>query len=58
MTEKQYSSAKVQYECFNATMKKLSDELNKGLASFFLMLPVGIPYETWRWLHIMKGDYE
>ena len=56
MTEKRYSSAKKQYEIHNEFTTTMSIELNKGLASFFLTLPIPMTYELWWFLHSIKGD--
>ena len=37
---------------------KTSREVDKGIASFLLKLPLEISYEAWRHLHQVKGDYE
>ena len=55
MTEK--STAKKQYESFEQTNNKIKQKLNSGLASFLLKLPVPMSYETWRKLHLIKGDW-
>ena len=56
MTEKRYSSAKKQYEIHNEFTTTMSIELNKGLASFFLTLPIPMTYELWKHLHSINGD--
>ena len=58
MTEKGYSSAKKQYESYNEFITTMSIKLNKGLASFFLKLPIPMTYELWVRLHKIKGDLE
>ena len=58
MTEKGYSSAKKQYEIYDEFTTTMSIELNKGLASFFLTLPIPMTYELWKHLHSIKGDWE
>ena len=56
MTEKRYLSAKKQYESYNEFTTTISTKLDKGLASFFLKLPIPMTYELWRQLHLIKGD--
>jgi len=58
MTEKQYSSAKIQAEIYNKKIYEMTQELDKGLASFLLMLPLPMSYEVWQHLHKVKGDFE
>ena len=58
MTKKRYSSAKKQYEIYDEFTTTMSIELNKGVASFFLMLPIPMTYEVWQHLHKVKGDLE
>lgn len=50
------SSAKKQYEIHNEFMTTITTELNTGLASFFLKLPIPMTYELWWFLHSIKGD--
>ena len=50
------SSAKKQYEIHNEFTTTISTKLNKGLASFFLKLPIPMTYELWWFLHSIKGD--
>ena len=56
MTEKQYSSAKIQAEIYNKKIYEMTQEVDKGLASFLLMLPLSMSYEVWQHLHKVKGD--
>ena len=58
MTEKQYSSAKIEAEIYNKKIYEMTQELDKGLASFLLKLPVSMSYEVWQHLHKVKGDFE
>lgn len=58
MTEKQYSSAKIQAEIYNKKIYEMTQESDKGLASFLLMLPLSMSYEVWQHLHKVKGDYK
>lgn len=58
MTEKQYSSAKIQAEIYNKKIYEMTQELDKGLASFLLRLPLPMSYEVWQHLHKVKGDVE
>ena len=57
MTEKQFSSAMVQFAEHTKRCSEATDELNKGLATFFLNVPMGMSYELWRYLHQVKGDW-
>lgn len=57
MTEKLYSSAEVQAEIHNKKIHEMKTELDKGIASFLLILPMGMSYELWRYLHQVKGDW-
>ena len=50
------SSAKIQYKSFEQKVDIISGDYNKKLASFILEIPIGIDYETWRYLHKIKGD--
>ena len=58
MTEKQYSSAKIQAEIYNKKIYEMTQELDGGLASFLLRLPLPMSYEVWQHLHKIKGDFE
>ena len=51
------SSAKKQYEIYNEFITTISTKLDKGLASFFLKLPIPMTYELWKHLHSIKGDW-
>lgn len=58
MTEKLYSSAEVQAEIYNKKIYEMRTELEKGIASFLLTLPIAMSYEVWQHLHKVKGDFE
>lgn len=58
MTEKQYSSAKIQAEIYNKKIYEITQKLDKGLASFLLRLPLPMSYEVWQHLHKVKGDFK
>ena len=58
MTAKRYSSAEVQAEIYNKNILEMTEELDKGIASFLLTLPIPMSYEVWQHLHKVKGDYE
>ncbi len=57
MSEKQYSSAKQLYEIQREWTTEIRMEMNKEIASFLLILPMGMSYELWRYLHQVKGDW-
>lgn len=52
------SSAKKQYEYYQKDCTEIRTEMNKGLASWFLTLPIPMSYEVWWHLHKIKGDVE
>ncbi len=54
---KQCSTAKVQYEAHQNSLKEVHGFVSKNLASFFLKLPIPMSYEVWTYLHKVKGDY-
>lgn len=54
---KKYSSAKEQYKSLEQTINEIGEKLNSVMASFLLMIPVGISYEVWKYLHELKGDW-
>ena len=56
MTEKQYSSAKIQAKLYHKKIYEMAQELDKGIASFLLRLPLPMSYEIWQHLHKVKGD--
>jgi hypothetical protein len=58
MTEKQYSSAKIQATIYHKKIYEMTQESDKGLASFLLRLPLPMSYEVWQHLHKVKGDFE
>lgn len=58
MTEKQYSPAKQLYESQREWTTEIRMEMDKGIASFLLTLPISMSYEVWRELHRIKGDFE
>ena len=58
MTAKRYSSAEVQAEIYCKNIYEMKTEMDKGLASFLLTLPLAMSYEVWQHLHKVKGDYE
>ena len=51
-------SAKMQAEIYNKKIYEMTQELDKGLASFLLRLPLPMSYEVWQHLHKVKGDVE
>ena len=51
-------SAKIQAEIYNKKIYEMTQELDKGLASFLLRLPLPMSYEVWQHLHKVKGDFE
>lgn len=54
---KKYSSAKEQYKSLEQTINEIEEKLNSPLASFLLKLPICMSYETWKYLHELKGDW-
>ena len=58
MTEKQYSSTKIQAKLYHKKIYEMTQESDKGLASFLLKLPLSMSYEVWQHLHKVKGDFE
>lgn len=58
MTEKQYSSAKIQAEIYNKNIFEMTEKFDKGIATFLLRMPLAMSYEVWQHLHRMKGDVE
>ena len=57
MTEKRNSGEHIPYNYLNQTCNELIIESNKLSAFLMLMLPVGLPYEIWKELHMIKGDW-
>lgn len=51
-------TAKEQWKIYNEHCTEIRTEMNKGLASFFLTLPIPMSYEVWWHLHTIKGDVE
>ena len=56
MTAKLYSSAEVQAEIYCKKIHEMGTELDKGIASFILTLPIAMSYEVWQHLHKVKGS--
>ena len=50
-------NAKVMYEKQREWTTEIKLEMDKGIASFLLTLPVGMSYELWVHLHKVKGDW-
>lgn len=57
MTEKRYSPAEQAYKIQTEWTTEIRMEMDKGIASFLLILPMGMSYELWRYLHQVKGDW-
>ena len=55
-TAKLYSSAKVQAGIYCKKIHEMGTELDKGIASFILTLPIAMSYEVWQHLHKVKGS--
>lgn len=55
MTEKTH--AEIQFNHLNQATNELTLELNRFKASLALMLPIGLSYEMWKELHMIKGDW-
>ena len=51
-------TAKTQWEYFQRNCELIGIELNKGIASYLLKLPIPMSYEAWWHLHKIKGDYD
>lgn len=51
-------TAKEQWKAHNEYCSEIKTEMNKGLANFFLKLPIPMSYEVWQHLHKIKGDLE
>ena len=51
-------TAKQQYEHWREWTTEIRMEVDKGIASFLLTLPVPMSYEVWKHLHRIKGDFE
>lgn len=47
-----------QWKIHNGYCTEIRTEMNKGLASWFLTLPIPMSYEVWWHLHKIKGDVE
>lgn len=45
-----------QWKIHNEYCTEIRTKMNKGLASWFLKLPIPMTYETWKHLHKIKGD--
>ena len=50
--------AKEQYEHHREMCTEIQMELDKGLAGILLTFPIGISYDSWVFLHKVKGDWE
>lgn len=57
MTEKQLSSAIIQFAEYTKECSKYVTELNRATATVLLKIPIGVNYEFWCCLHKMKGDW-
>lgn len=51
------SSFKQQYKIYKEWTTEIKMEMNKGIASFLLTLPIPMSYEFWRYLHQVRGDW-
>ena len=61
MTANKRSSAKTQYKYLQNNCTEILTEMNKGIASFLLTLPIPMSYENWGYLHQIadeEGDGE
>ena len=57
MTEK-HSSVSKQFEDITNKMDKLKNALGRFIAEWILALPIGINYDSWKYLHQVIGDWE
>lgn len=57
MSKKQLSSARMEHEYYEDSMRKTSEKFHQNMAIFFLRLPLPLSYEIWRKLHLIKGDW-
>jgi hypothetical protein len=58
MNDNECSSATIIAEDMNKQILNLKITVAKFMADFMLKIPIGIPYEVWKKLHLIKGDYE
>ena len=55
MTEKDLSDG---FDHIRDNLNELQLSLCKFMADLILAMPIGLPYDDWVKLHLIKGDYE
>ena len=58
MIDTEVSSAKTQLEYLKESLIDVERSLCIFIVDWMLKIPIGLPYKTWKKLHLIKGDWE